>query len=503
MLLVGTLGIAAEVTIHRAGPILRSRVIETLGRRFQSRVELDRLDASILRGIEVSGSGLRIYPPANLAAAGGQPLISVGHFSFRTAFSGLMAKPMHVDVVRVEGLQIDVPPGEARHAIPHRSENPRGKIEIVVDRIVCDNSRLIVGTANPAKDPRDFELKHIELRSVGPNNPWQYEAALTNAIPKGEIQAQGTFGPWQTDNPGNSSVTGRYTFRHADLSTIRGIGGMLSSTGQFQGQLNRIVVDGATETPDFSLAIAGHPLPLRTQFHAVVDGTTGDTYLQPVHARLGNANFTTSGAVVDQKGQGHTIDLDIDVPNDPLQDFLTLAIRTQPPVMTASIQTRAKLHIRAGKEDIVAKLALQGNFTIRNIRFTNPSVQEKVDMLSYRAQGQPKKARPGAPPVDSWMKGTFDLNHGAIRLANLEYVLPGARAGVAGVYSLDGQQFDFHGDVHTSVPLSRMVGSRVASLALKAISPIFKGQGQGADIPFRVSGTKSAPRFGLDVLRDR
>jgi len=61
---------------------------------------------------------------------------------------------------------------------------------------------------------------------------------------------------------------------------------MLSSVGEFTGQLNNIVVDGTTETPDFSLDTANHPMPLHTKFHAVVDGTNGDTYLQPVDARL-------------------------------------------------------------------------------------------------------------------------------------------------------------------------------------------------------------------------
>ena len=69
-----------------------------------------------------------------------------------------------------------------------------------------------------------------------------------------------------------------------------------------------------------------------------------------------------------------------------------------------------------------------------------------------------------------------------------------------GVYSLDGQVFDFHGHVLTDVPLSRMVQSRVASLALRAVSPLFKRKGGGADIPVRISGTRSAPKFGLELL---
>jgi hypothetical protein len=101
------------------------------------------------------------------------------------------------------------------------------------------------------------------------------------------------------------TVTGHYTFKHADLNTIKGIGGVLSSVGDFKGQLDRIEIDGTTETPDFSLDTANHPIPLHTLFHAIVDGTSGDTYLRPVDAQLGGSHFTTSGAVINIKGKGN------------------------------------------------------------------------------------------------------------------------------------------------------------------------------------------------------
>ena len=111
------------------------------------------------------------------------------------------------------------------------------------------------------------------------------------------------------------------------MNTIKGIAGILSSVGEFTGQLNRIVVDGTTEIPDFSLDTASHAMPLHTKFHAIVDGTSGDTYLQPVDAKLGESEFSCSGAVVNVKGQGHIIDLDVNVPDGRIQDFLSLRSR--------------------------------------------------------------------------------------------------------------------------------------------------------------------------------
>jgi hypothetical protein len=66
-----------------------------------------------------------------------------------------------------------------------------------------------------------------------------------------------------------------------ELGGLKGIGGVLSSVGDFRGRLDRIEVEGTTSVPDFSLDSANHPMQLFTRYHAIVDGTNGDTYLEP------------------------------------------------------------------------------------------------------------------------------------------------------------------------------------------------------------------------------
>lgn len=499
LIAVIVLAVIGEVVTHRAEPILKGRVIETLSTRFQSRVELDRFRVSVLRGLEVSGDGLRIFPPDDVVAAGAtKPLLSFAHFSFHAAWGGLFIKPMHVGTVHVSGMAINIPPREMRQQ-GHGPKRKVGKIKIVVDELVFDDSKLVIGTAKPNKDPKVFELRRIVMRNVGAKSPWKYDATLVNAIPRGDIHAVGTFGPWNTESPGDSPVTGHYTFDNADLGTIRGIGGMLSSVGEFKGQLNWIEVEGTTETPDFSIDTANHPMPLHTKYQAVVDGTTGDTYLHHVEAKLGESEFSSSGEIVNVKGKGHIIDLDADVPNGRIQDFLQLAVKTEPAVMTGRVAMKAKVHIRPGKERVLQKLSLKGGFTLRGIHFTNPEVEDKVDMLSLRAQGNPKEAKPGAEDVRSHMQGEFVMADSTLRFSKLTYTLPGATVTMSGVYSLDGEQFDFAGNVRTEAKLSEMVATKWKSLLLKPVDPFFRKDGAGAEIPVKVSGTKGAPKFGLDL----
>ena len=471
LIAVVVLAVIGEVMVGRAVPILKGRVIETLSTRFNSRVELDGLDVSVVKGLEVSGNGLRIFPEDEVVAAGAtEPLIALGRFSFHANLAGLFEKPMRVGTVHVTGMAIHIPPREMRAQAP-KGQRHIGKIKIVVDEIVFEDSKLVLGTLKPDKEPKNFEMSRIVMRDVGPTRPWDYGATLVNAIPKGDIHATGTFGPWNNDSPGDSAVTGHYTFDHADLNTIKGIGGILSSMGEFAGQLD----------------------------NSVVDGTNGDTYLQPVEARLGESDFTCSGAVINVKGKGHIIDLDVTVPNGRIQDFLQLGVKTTPVVMTGRLAMKTKLHIPPGKESVTRKIGLKGGFTLRQIHFTNPEVEDKVDMLSLRAQGHAKDAKPGAEDVHSQMAGQFVLGGGKLNFSKLDYTLPGATVALTGEYSLDGERFEFAGKVRTDAKVSQMVASKWKSLMLKPVDPFFKKNGAGAEIPVKVSGTKSSPKFGLDL----
>ena len=495
--------IVADVVMHRAMPILKGRIIETLSARFDSKVELDSLDVSVAKGLAVSGAGLRIFAPDDMVAAGAtNPIIAVKEFSFRAPIRELFVKPFHIGVVNLDGLEIHIPPRQARVAAGPSQHRP-GKMEIRVDHFLCEHSDLYIDNGNPEKDPKHFALQRIELWDIGADAPWRYDATLINAIPRGDIHASGNFGPWITEGPGDSRLDGNYTFDNADLGTIKGIGGTLSSVGDFRGQVNHIDITGTTQTPDFLLDSANQPMPLATSFRAIVDGTTGDTYLTAVNARLRNTPILCSGSVVNIRGKGHAIDLDVQIPGGNAQDLLALAIKTRPVYLTAWLATHAKVHIGPGPESVTQKLKVGGNFTLHQVHFTNPHVQDKVDGLSLRAQGRPAEARPGAPDVASQMTGTFNLADGKIAFDKLDYTLPGAGVQLAGVYSLNGEQFDFHGKVRTQAEVSQMVSTWWKQLLLKPVDRFFRKDGAGSEVPIRISGTNNEPKFGLDFGHDR
>jgi hypothetical protein len=379
----------------------------------------------------------------NIHQAGIQPIIAVDEFQFGAGILDLLRTPMRVHRVYLKGLQLNIPPkGQRGEGGNLRSR----KIKIYVDAFDCEKAQLIINTVVPGKLPLEFDISKLDMQKIGPGQPLRFTATLVNPKPVGDIQSSGFFGPWQADDPRSTPVRGDYSFSNADLSTIKGIGGILASVGRYDGTLGNIVVDGETSTPDFRIAITGHPVPLTTKFHAIVDGTSGDTYLEPVQAKILNSSL-------------------VDIP--------------------------------PGEADVSKRLQLAGNFQISQAHFTNEKIQSKLDVLSTRGQGRPKEAKGDIPDVPSLLSGTYNLSNGLLSFSKLHFQMPGTRVDLSGKYSLDGFQFDFRGKARMDAKLSHMV-TGWKSVLLKPVDPFFSKPGAGTEIPVKVTGTKSEPHFGVD-----
>lgn len=508
---VGALLFVAEYTIRHAEPILRARVVETLSAHFHAPVQLDHLDISFIKavelaatGVDVEGTGLRIPYVAEtdqLHTDRNAPMIYVKRFTFHTRVRGLMHQPTRIAAVDVEGMELHIPPGAMRKQIlGPKDKKHQPKISLLVSQIRCKDVKLIIDTTRPGKDPMEFDIQRLDLQDVGAGQPLTYQAELTNPKPIGQVHASGHFGPWNADDPRETALDGSYSFSHADLNTIKGISGILSSHGQFGGVLDHITIDGETQTPDFALDVSDHPMPLHTVFHAYVDGTTGDTYLQPVQARLKDSDFTAQGKVVLIKGRGHDIDLQVNVPNGHIQDFLELGVKTRPPLMNGLIAMKAHLHIPPGNTRVPQKLELAGAFQLHDVRFNNPQFQDRVDGLSARAQGNPKDVASYSTDheaqVNSMISAKFSLGHSLMNVNDLQYQIPGALVMMNGVYSMDGNLFEFKGRVRTDATASQMV-TGWKSWLLKPVDPFLKKNGAGLELPIAISGTQGDVHFGL------
>jgi AsmA-like C-terminal region len=483
--------------------LTRDWVVRSLSEHFASRVELGSIHVSAFPEMSATGENLTIYYHNRIDVP---PLINIRQFTFHLGFMGILRVPRHISGVHLDNMVITIPPRGQKPDGPPAAPAPAAKKQkalpkIVIDQLVCDETTLLMLPKQAGKEPLDFDIHDLLLKSVGAAKPFSFRGNLTNAKPVGEIKTVGNFGPWAIDDPGSTPVSGSYTFTDADLGPFPGIAGKLSSTGKYSGVLQSLEVQGVTDVPGFSLDPVGRAVPLHTEFYATVDGTNGDTYLHPVRATLIHSEITANGSVVRvPEKQGHLITLDVVSPRARLEDLLQLSTKSNQPMMTGMVNLKTKLILPPGKVKVLDKLVLDGEFTVSDGRFASSDVRDKLAAFSRHAEGQPDN--PDAGSAISDLHGKFQVKNGVITFEKLTFSVPGAVIRLDGTYKIRGENLDFTGDLRTDAKISEMVGGK-KSFFLRAIDPFFSKEGAGTLIPIGITGTRDNPTLEISVFHKK
>ena len=488
--------VAMAVVARVASPWVRAQVVQILSDRLDSQVTLETLEVSFLPRLSVQGRGLTVLYQGRTDIP---PFSAIREFTGTTDLVGLLRK--RAREVHLEGLEIAVPPrrGDDLPDVKSGGEGGDDDGQTFIDRLVSDNARLSILSKDPEKRPKVFDIFRLEMLDIGFAKPAPFTASLTNPIPIGDIDVSGQFGPWYRGAPSLTPLDGQFDF-DADLGTIKGVAGHLTSGGSFGGVLERIDARGATQTPDFRLpTLRAAAVPLETRYVAVIDGTSGDVFLTSVDARLGASAFTTSGAIVGEEGvKGKRITLDVTSDDARIEDFMRLAVSEGAPLLSGAMRFEARVDIRQGEEDVVDKLWVDGQFFLDDARFGSAMVQEKIDELSRRGQGRPEDE--SVDNVVSDMQGTFSLKDAQLTLPIVTFGVSGAQVQMAGTYGLRGGTLDFRGDVRLDAPVSQMV-TGFKSWLLKPFDALLRKQGAGTRVAIKVEGTRDEPEFGVEIGR--
>ena len=509
-ILAGILGAVAAILITALLSIpirsetLKERVILLLSDQLESEVTIEKLEGRIFPRVSVSGSGVVIRQKGRTDVP---PLIQIAGFEIRGSLRDLMRHPRHVGEVRLKGLEVKIPPDddddneddEKDKSDAQQVEQARKLEQVIIDRFEAPDTVITLIPKRAGKQPKVFTVHHLVMEQLGINQTIPYIATLTNPVPKGEIETSGTFGPWNVVDPARTPVTGKYVFENANLGTIDGIAGTLRSTGSFAGPLNRIQVEGVTDTPNFQIDVGGAPVPLSTNFSAIVDGSDGDTYLTQVKAKILNSELTAQGAVIGFEGvRGRQVEIDVTMPNGRIEDLLRLTVDSEKPLLVGGVHLKARLVIPPEKKKVIDKLKLRGEFGLTKAKFTDSSVQTKLTGLSRRGQGM-NNNEPVADVVSN-LSGRLILENGVALFPTLTFSVPGAQVQLAGRYGMRSGELTFRGKLAMEATLSQVAGGGVKGFFLKAFDPFFRKPGAGMVLPIKITGTRKAPKFGLDMF---
>lgn len=503
--LLAVVAFGSVVLYRLQAPRVRAQLVSILSEQLGARVELADLQVMPGRQVQVVGRGLVLHHRTDVA--GRPPLVRLDRITIAIPLLAVLRKPIHVTAVTIDRLEIFLPkrrgqPPEDRARVSGRDavglrRALHGPSPVVIEVLRSIDATLAIESSKPDRPPRTFAIHDLVLTDAAFDRPVHFDARLTNPKPTGHITATGQFGPWVADQPSTSPISGTYLFESADLNTIKGIAGMLESSGNFGGTLDQIEVTGRSTIPDFSLDVGGTPLPLTTRFKALVDGTSGDTILHDVDARLADTPITAKGGIVHTPGRkGRTIVLQATIDKGQLPDVLRLALDDKEPFMNGLLSLQTLLNLPPGEQRVVDRLELDGEFTIDGLRFTTDAVQDKVDEVSRRGRGRPKDV--AIQNVASAMRGGFKLKDGVLRLSGLRFAMRGALVQLNGYYVLRGGALDFRGTVRLEARASQtMTGWK--SLLAKIVDPLLAKEGAGTVLPVKITGTAKQPKFGVEM----
>lgn len=477
--------------------VLRDKVEKIAADRFHVDVKLSSLRISIFPTLHIDFSDLVLRDPRRSDLP---PLLSIRKCSVDASLFSLFARRPHLRSLRMQGLTINVPPRDGSGGPGGPVRKKQFRTDFLIDEVTSDDMILNILRRGSAQH-LSFAFHELRISSFQPDKGATFHATLTNPKPLGEIQTYGQFGPWNPDDPSQSPVSGKYTFSDADLGTIHGISGTLSSSGSFTGVLDYIQVRGTTSTPNFELSASQHAVPLDTQFSAVVDGMNGNTILSAINIRLMQSNLQANGEVAKGPRQpGRAVTLKVVARSARVQDLLRVALKSNTPLLTGLVSLRTQFVIpsrRSEDTDITKRIRLNGQFQIVSALFNEPGVQQKIDALSRRGRGRPK-ADDGT--AVSQLAGAFTLRDGVINFSKLSFNVSGAAVHLNGTYDLQTEILNFKGTLSLEAKLSQTT-TGMKSLFLRLIDPLFEKKNAGAVLPIKITGTREHPSFGVDMGR--
>jgi hypothetical protein len=479
-----------------AGRIARKHLVDAIEQHYRAKVELKEFTVLVFPRIVIHGEGLVMRQGGRTDVP---PFIAVEKFTTDASILDLLRKKKRIRSVTLDGLQINISRVKKDKDEPEDNQAGQKKNipDFVIDEVAADGTKLKIIPVDPKKDPLVFDIQKLHLSSAGNYSSMNYKATLMNATPPGLIQSHGRFGPFNADDTGQTPLGGKYEFRDADLSVFKGISGKLASDGEFSGMLGNIVVNGTTDIPDFQVRDSGHPVDLKTEFHAIVDGTNGDTILDPVNVTFKNSQLVARGKVDGVPGlNGKAVALTVDTEKARVEDLLMLVVKGGEPPLKGNATFHTDFVLSPGKGDVLDRLKLKGTFGLEQTKFSKPTLQQKIAELSNKGQGRKAGEEMPAGDTASNFHGTFALDNAVAQFSKLQFDVPGAKVALAGNYNVNSEQLDFHGHLYMDAKLSEMT-TGVKSFFARVFQPLVT-KNNDTVIPIKITGHKDQPKFGVE-----
>lgn len=498
LLMVGLTVAFVELVLQ--WPFTESAVIQSLQQQSGSKVQI----ASFQR-MYFPHPGCRAQEVTFRRQGNAAPLITISRLTIMSSYHRLLFH--HLTFIRAQQVHVTIPPS-GKPVGPEASPIQLGMLHsgLTIGKLIADGAEVEFLSDQSGRAPLVFQIPKLALHDLAAGQPLLYHARIHLPLPPADVDVRGKFRPFLHGNVGQTNISGTFDVENLDLGAFGGIAGKLASKGSFDGQMQHISVQGATDAPNFQVTSSGHPLHLVTHFQAVVNGMNGDVALDSATVQFGRSVILASGEVASQKGsQGKTANIGLSSDDARVQDLLWLFVNGKKPAMTGAIIFRARAVLPPENRPFIDKVRLQGDFGITGAEYPHRDTQKNIDVLSARARGKADQVEdmddklgnnsydPGR--VLSNIKGEVALHDAVAHLRNVSFDVPGAAALVSGTYDLKTKQIDLKGKMHLDTQLSKAT-TGVKSFLLKVLHPLpSRKKHQGSMVSLKIGGTYDNPEY--------
>jgi AsmA-like C-terminal region len=427
------------------------------------------------------------------------PIITISKLTIESTITGLLSKPGRIRRIIADGLRIQVPAGGTSLHTEAGSERD----QTIIEELSADNALLELASGQSDQKKLVFQIHHVAFHNIGGRNKIPFQVSLRLPVLPGEVQSAGEFGPWKDDKGTvrSTAISGTYTLDRADLGVFKSLGGVISSRGEFSGNLEKLNIAGATDTPNFEVKESGHLFHLSTQFRGAVDMKTGDVVLPSLQARLGNTNLVATASV---SGMPKTVILNVTHGQGEIQDLILLFSDAKASPVLGPVIFQTQIVLPPEHRPFKERVQLTGNFDIARARFTSLNTQSSIDQLSERAEGKKDKGKDydqdddtkGFERVLTDLKGQVLMKNGVAAFSPVSFAVPGAQADMKGTYSLLDKRVNLRGKMRMLATVSQAT-TGAKSIFLKVLDPFYKKKekGAGAEVPITMTGTYGHTHF--------
>jgi hypothetical protein len=427
------------------------------------------------------------------------PLATLDRMTVVGTWTNLIFHPHELYEIRLGGLHVRIPPSgtKARRLDFNEGVVVSSQQTIQIETIVADGTTLDFLEDN-GTPPLRLRFHLLQVHNVHQGQPLSFFARVMVPKPQGVVLANGSVGPFRTNDYGATPLSGTYSVQNADLSQVHGISGHASASGRYTGTFSGIESFGQVTIPDFRAASA-HRVQLDAAYRVLVNGINGDVEIRDIEVRTGKSFITARGSVV---GKPNKVNFTITAKDSRIQDLLKI-VEPDDPSVFGKVNFHAAVNLNNGPGRFLERLGLNGEISLAQVGLTNRGTQHDMDAFAARVQKDPPSDSERDPPHVTVAASSLTTFHeGMAYFPDIHVTLPGADAHLNGTFNLMDTRIHFTGKADLQRDISRAANGWKSAL-LKPLIPFFRHNDAGTIVSIAVTGTAKHPKITQNVLHNK